>query len=113
MDYLNRDMIMELDKSGYSKSENFYQQMSTRRTIRSFSSHSVDKGLLYNAIKTAGSAPSGANRQPWHFALVTSQLIKCEIRNAAEVVETVFYSSNASEQWLSDLKPFGAANQLR
>ncbi len=91
----------------YSRSLNFYNQMSERRSIRNFSSRSVDKRILYAAIKTAGTAPSGANRQPWHFALVTSPLVKSEIRVAAEAVESEFYTSKASEQWLNDLKPFG------
>lgn len=96
---------MEIDQ--YFNSEEFYQLMSKRRTIRKFSRRSVDRRILHNAIKTAGSAPSGANRQPWYFALVTSNSVKKEIRLAAEVVERQFYDSKASEQWLNDLKPFG------
>jgi iodotyrosine deiodinase len=87
-------------------SKEFYEKMSNRRSIRHFSSRSIDRNILVNAIKTAGTAPSGANRQPWHFALITNQLIKNKIRQAAELVEHEFYNQKASEEWISALKPF-------
>lgn len=88
------------------KSENFLKIMSKRRSIRSFSNKAVQKEVLINAIKTAASAPSGANRQPWHFSLITSKIIKEKIRHAAEEVEYDFYNYKATEEWLNDLKPF-------
>lgn len=88
-------------------SDEFYQKMATRRSIRHFSKTPVDKEILINAIKTAGSAPSGANRQPWYFALITSQDKKEKIRQAAENVEKDFYSKKAPQTWLNDLKFLG------
>lgn len=88
----------------------FYKKMATRRTIRQFSSAPIDREILLNAIKTAGTAPSGANLQPWHFALITSPNIKEKIRIAAEAVEHEFYSQKASADWLNDLKPLGTTS---
>jgi len=88
------------------KSFNFYQEMYIRRSIREFSSHKIEESILINAIKTAGTAPSGANKQPWHFALVQSQDTKQQIRKAAEEIERDFYDRRAPKQWLEDLKPF-------
>ncbi|MBK9323009.1 MAG: nitroreductase family protein [Bdellovibrionaceae bacterium] len=87
-------------------SSEFREKMSKRRSIRHFSSQPVDREIILNAIKTAGSAPSGANRQPWYFALVTTQSVKEKIRRAAEQVEQEFYDHKATEEWLNDLKPF-------
>ncbi len=83
------------------------EKMSKRRSIRQFSSRAIDREIILNAIQTAGSAPSGANRQPWHFALITNQSVKEKIRHAAEQVENEFYNHKASEEWLNDLKPLG------
>ena len=88
-------------------SAEFCEKMAKRRSIRHFSSQPVDRKILLNAIKTAGSAPSGANRQPWHFALITTQSIKDQIRRAAEQVEHEFYERKATDEWINDLKPFG------
>lgn len=88
-------------------SSEFCEKMAKRRSIRHFTSQPIDREILLNAIRTAGSAPSGANRQPWHFALITSQSIKEQIRYAAEEVEQEFYGHRATQEWISDLKPFG------
>ncbi|MBK8202115.1 MAG: nitroreductase family protein [Bdellovibrionales bacterium] len=88
-----------------ARSEVFFKQMSARRTIREFSSEPIDREIVLNAIKTAGTAPSGANRQPWYFALITSQAMKDRIREAAEKVEGEFYAKGASQEWIRDLKP--------
>lgn len=90
-----------------SQSEEFYNKMSTRRSIRHFSTEPVDKNILINAIRTAGSAPSGANRQPWFFALISSHKKKEKIRQAAELVEYEFYNNKAPQTWLNDLKHLG------
>ena len=111
MDFIRK--IYSYSKNNYHQSnsavssENFYKKMSTRRSIRSFSSEMIEKDILINAIKTAASAPSGANRQPWYFALITSQNIKNKIKNAAEAVEHDFYTNKAPKSWLEDLKQFG------
>ncbi len=90
-----------------ARSEVFFKQMSARRTIREFSSEPIDRAIVLNAIKTAGTAPSGANRQPWYFALITSQAMKDKIREAAEKVEGEFYAKAATQEWIRDLKHLG------
>jgi iodotyrosine deiodinase len=88
-------------------SAEFYAEMNQRRTIREFCSESIDKAIIENCIKTAGTAPSGANKQPWHFVVVSNSDIKKEIRNAAEKEENSFYNERAPQEWLHALEPFG------
>lgn len=88
-------------------SRRFREAMSTRRSIREFSTEPVDQELIRNAIATANTAPSGANVQPWRFVVVTDPEIKRRIREGAEEEERAFYSSRASEEWLDALAPLG------
>lgn len=88
-------------------SDEFYKVMSQRRTVREFDSRPINRKLLENVVRIAGSAPSGANRQPWHFAVIQDPKLKSELRQAAEEVELQFYSSEATKKWREDLKPFG------
>ena len=88
------------------ESEKFYEKMHLRRSVREFDTQSIDEIILLNAIRTAGTAPSGANKQPWYFALITSQDLKNRIRSAAEKVEGEFYSAKAPQSWLKDLEVF-------
>lgn len=90
-----------------AKSAALYELMDKRRSIRGFSADDVPKEALINAIKTASTAPSGANKQPWTFCLVSSKDIKKEIRMAAEHEEKLNYSQRMSQEWLDDLKKFG------
>lgn len=92
-------------------SMNLLKIMSTRRSIRSFSSRPVATEILENAVKIAAAAPSGANRQPWFFAIIQNREIKKQIREAAEKVELEFYTEKASSTWLEDLKPFGTNHE--
>jgi len=78
-----------------------------RRSIRDFSRRPVSVGLIGDCIRAAASAPSGANRQPWHFAVVGDAVIKKQIREAAEVEEQAFYDKRATDAWLEDLAPLG------
>ena len=87
-------------------SEKFLKMISSRRTVRDFSDKSIPIDAVKNAIRVAASAPSGANKQPWHFVIVNDLLIKKDIRLAAEKEEKAFYSHRASEEWLKDLEPF-------
>ena len=89
-----------------AESERFRQTSSRRRSVRAFSDRPVDKKIIENAILSAGSAPSGANKQPWHFAVVESRETKAAIRKAAEAEEHEFYHRRAPEAWLEDLKVF-------
>jgi len=83
------------------------QQLAKRRTVRDFSDRAVDPEIIDNAVKAAATAPSGANKQPWHFVVISSPEIKSAIREAAEEEERAFYGGRASESWLEDLKQFG------
>ncbi len=89
-----------------STSREFKQTLSRRRSVREFSDRTVDREVIENAISAAGSAPSGANKQPWHFAIVESREVKALIRKAAEAEEQEFYNGRAPQSWLDDLKVF-------
>jgi len=89
------------------RSKEFYKLMQKRRSIRHFSDEKIAAEIIDQCLLTAGSAPSGANQQPWHFVVVTDQKIKQEIRRAAEVEEHAFYAGKAGEVWLNTLEPLG------
>ena len=89
------------------RSRIFFENMSNRRTIRDFSDIPVDREVIENCIKTAGTAPSGANMQPWHFVLISDPAIKKQIRIAAEKEEREFYENRAPKEWLDVLAPLG------
>ena len=90
-----------------SRSETFLNEMSKRRSIRTFSDRSVPIEIIYNCIQTAASAPSGANKQPWQFIVVKDPAMKSKIRQAAELEEKEFYRHRATKEWLEDLNQFG------
>lgn len=77
-----------------------------RRTVRHFSADPIPLDVVRDCIHSAAQAPSGANKQPWTFALVTDPQVKAAIREAAETEERAFYGGRASDQWLRDLEPF-------
>lgn len=85
----------------------FYAQLSERRSVRYFTDEPVLQETIEQVLKTAGSAPSGANKQPWHFVAISNAEIKSEIRKAAEEEEYAFYNGRATEEWLKDLEPIG------
>ena len=89
------------------RAESFFTRMSKRRTVRDFSDRPVKQDIIQNALATAGTAPSGANRQPWDFAAVGSSTIKKQIRLGAEEEERQFYNGRAPQDWLEALAPFG------
>ncbi|UTW64658.1 nitroreductase family protein [bacterium SCSIO 12741] len=89
------------------RSQNFYQEMNRRRSVREFSDKPVDPKVLENIILTAGTAPSGAHKQPWTYCLVGDPEIKRKIREAAEKEEYENYHGRMSDEWLKDLEPFG------
>jgi len=88
------------------QSQNFYNNMQTRRSVRQFSKEEIPIDVIENIVKTAATAPSGANKQPWKFVIVSNQNIKKQIRVAAESEEKEFYESRAPQAWLNDLKEF-------
>ncbi len=85
----------------------FHAELRQRRTVRDFSDEPVPRPVIEHALLTAGTAPSGANMQPWHFTVIESAAVKRRIREAAEVEEREFYAQRASPEWLEALKPFG------
>jgi len=85
----------------------FYERMNLRRTTRHFSSEPVPRQLIEYAIRTAGTAPSGAHQQPWTFVAVSDPALKAEIRRAAEEEEREFYNGRAPAEWLEALAPLG------
>ncbi|MGD2130888.1 MAG: nitroreductase family protein [Lysobacterales bacterium] len=85
----------------------FYERARRRRTVRDFSDRPVPREIIENTIRAAGSAPSGANMQPWHFVAVADAGLKRKIREAAEKEEQALYSHRASEEWLKALEPLG------
>ena len=89
------------------RSQIFFENLSTRRTIRDFADDPVPREVIENCIKTAGTAPSGANMQPWHFVLISNPKIKKQIRVAAEREEKEFYEKRAPKEWLKALAPLG------
>ena len=81
-------------------------KMKNRRTVRDFSNEAIPIEAIENAVRIAVSAPSGANKEPWTFAIVTDKIIKKKIRIAAEKEEKEFYTHRATREWLEDLNPF-------
>lgn len=94
------------DTEMISLSEEFLTHMNKRRSIRTFSNESFPEEVIENAVKTAGTAPSGANMQPWFFAIVKNPKIKRKIRIEAEKEEKEFYSNKAPDDWLKVLEQF-------
>ncbi|MBX2850035.1 MAG: nitroreductase family protein [Acidiferrobacterales bacterium] len=87
-------------------SRHFYTSIMKRRSVRDFSDRPVELEIVENAVKSAASAPSGANKQPWHFVIVQCSETKAKIRKAAEAEEHQFYHGRAPQSWLDDLKDF-------
>ncbi|MEQ8524272.1 nitroreductase family protein [Gracilimonas sp.] len=89
------------------KASEFYELVKRRRTVREFSSRSVPKEVIEKCLLAAGTAPNGANKQPWHFVAVSDPKVKKKIRVEAEKEEHEFYNRRAPEDWLDDLRPLG------
>lgn len=85
----------------------FYALMRRRRTVRDFSDRPVPRQIIEDCLRTAGTAPNGANMQPWHFVVVTDPALKKQIRLAAEAEEQEFYEKRAPAEWLAALAPLG------
>lgn len=102
-----------LDFSGLDEAEMqqqaqaFYQKIKGRRTVRDYSDKPVPREIIENAIRAAGTAPSGANMQPWHFVAVSNAELKQRVRQAAETEEKELYSHRAGDEWLKALEPLG------
>jgi len=109
MKYITEKLIFTKQSISEMKanSKEFYVQMKKRRSVRYFERKSIDINIIKNAIRSAGTAPNGANLQPWHFVIIKNDKIKKEIRIAAEKEEKIFYNYRAPEEWLKALEPLG------
>src|SRR5436305_7918179 len=85
----------------------FYETMDRRRTIRDYSDRPVPREVIEDCVRAAGTAPSGANLQPWHFVVVSDPEVKRHIRMGAEDEERHFYRHRAPKEWLDALAPLG------
>lgn len=90
-----------------AKAQSFYSEMKMRRSVREFSSDPIPHDVIEMCLKTAGSAPSGADRQPWHFVVVSDSDTKQRIRAGAEKNEARFYASESEKDWHAALAPLG------
>ena len=89
------------------RAQDFYAEMNRRRTVRMFDERPVPRAIIADCVRAAGTAPSGANFQPWHFVVVSDPAVKRRIREAAEAEEREFYERRATSEWLASLAPLG------
>jgi nitroreductase len=90
-----------------ARAAEFYAEIKRRRTVRDFSDRPVPREVIEDCLRAAGTAPNGANLQPWHFVVVTDPAIKRKIREGAEEEERAFYHGKAPQEWLDALAPLG------
>ncbi|WP_319545079.1 nitroreductase family protein [Ruegeria conchae] len=89
----------------------FYDKMKRRHTVRDYSDRPVSRAVIEECIRAAGTAPSGANHQPWHFVAISNPEMKRRIREEAEEEERKFYDGGAGDEWLKALEPIGTNDQ--
>jgi nitroreductase len=99
------------DEEMLKASRAFYDEVRTRRSVRDFSDKPIAREVIENALLAAGTAPNGANMQPWYFAAVSNPKLKEKIREAAEKEERAFYERRASDEWLEALAPLGTDHE--
>ncbi|MAM18497.1 MAG: nitroreductase family protein [Gramella sp.] len=99
------------EKESFSRSREFYEFLDKRRSVRHFSDKEVSEEIIKNLLLSAGTAPSGAHKQPWKFCAISNQQLKSEIRRAAEEEEKRNYESRMSDRWLEDLEPLGTDSE--
>lgn len=107
VNFISHEPLRYEEEDMKSRAKNFYELMDRRRSYRQFSPDNFPVQIIEEAIKTAGTAPSGAHKQPWTFCIVSNPEIKSKIREAAEKEEYLNYHGRMGEQWLKDLEPFG------
>ena len=107
VDFIPYDYLKFTSEEQLKRAREFFELCNRRRTVRQFSSKPVPRELLEVLIKTAGTAPSGANKQPWRFVIVTDGELKRRIRVAAEKEEKANYERRMSQEWLDDLAKIG------
>ncbi len=95
------------DEDAQARAEAYLASISTRRTVRHFTDQPVPRSVIETCIRAAGTAPNGANHQPWHFVCISDPDTKHRIREAAEAEERAFYGGKGGDEWLGDLKKMG------
>lgn len=95
------------EQARIERAASFADELATRRTVRDFAPTPVSREIIEHCLRAAGSAPSGANQQPWRFVAVQNPALKAKIRAAAEAEEREFYAHRAPEEWLDALAPLG------
>jgi iodotyrosine deiodinase len=106
-DQISYSMPRMPDRVMQARAREIYERLSTRRSVREFSGEPIPDGVIEEALLAAGTAPNGANLQPWHFAVVRDPGVKRQIRLAAEEEERAFYGGRAPQEWLDTLAPLG------
>ena len=101
------DRAERSDDKMLSEAQAFYSRMKTRHTVRDFTNKPVPREVIEECVLAAGTAPSGANHQPWHFAAVSDAGLKRQIRLAAEEEERAFYEGGGGDEWIKALEPLG------
>lgn len=101
------DRVQKPDDVALADAQAFLAYMKKRHSVRHFSTRPVPRAILETCIATAGTAPSGANHQPWHFVAISDPALKSRIRDGAEEEERAFYSGGAGDEWLAALEPIG------
>lgn len=101
------DRVQMPDDQAQAAAEAFLAHMRKRHSVRHFSPRPVPQAIIEACIAAAGTAPSGANHQPWHFVAVSDPALKSRIREGAEEEERAFYSGGAGDEWLAALEPIG------
>lgn len=95
------------DEEMLKAAAHFYDRMKRRHSVRDFSDRPVQRAVIESCVRSAGTAPSGANHQPWYFVAVSDPALKHRIRKAAEAEEKKFYAGGAGSEWLQALEPMG------
>ena len=106
MEFQKLEFKNQTEEKMGQRSKRFLEMIKSRRTVRDFSEKNIPIGVIENAVRTAASAPSGANKEPWHFVIVKDPALKKKIRVAAEKEEKEFYEHRAPDSWLEDLNQF-------
>ena len=101
------DRVQMTEAESRAAARAFYDKMRTRHTIRDFLPDPVPRAVIEDCLRTAGSAPSGANHQPWHFAAIADPALKARIREEAEIEERAFYAGGGGDEWIKALEPIG------
>ena len=101
------DRVQKPDDTALADARAFLDYMKKRHSVRQFSTRPVPQAIIETCIATAGTAPSGANHQPWHFVAISDPALKSRIRAGAEEEERAFYAGSAGDEWLAALEPIG------